>query len=125
MADTQIAFGKISEKIDVQSEAVGEISKSLILQSEKANAVLSNTNQITSKISEVNELIKSQTDYTQEIKNGIDDIVNLAAVVNGAMKESEVVVREFSDSFKIVKEKAEQNRTSVLNITNELDKFDI
>ena len=123
MADTQIAFGKISEKIDVQSEAVGEISKSLILQSEKANAVLSNTNQITSKISEVNELIKSQTDYTQEIKNGIDDIVNLASVVNDAMKESEVVVKEFSDSFKIVKEKAEQNRTSVLNITNELDKF--
>lgn len=125
MTDTQIAFGKISEKIDVQSEAVGEISKSLILQSEKANAVLSNTNQITYKISEVNELIKSQTDYTQEIKNGIDDIVNLAIVVNDAMKESEVVVREFSDSFKIVKEKAEQNRTSVLNITNELDKFNI
>ena len=125
MADTQIAFSKISEKIDVQSQAVGEISKSLILQSEKANAVLSNTNQITSKISEVNELIKSQTGYTQEIKNGIEDIVNLASVVNDAMNESEVVVREFSDSFKIVKEKAEQNRTSVLNITNELDKFDI
>ncbi len=123
MSDTQSAFGKISEKIDAQSDAVGEISKSIILQSEKANTVLSNTNQITNKISEVNELIKSQTGYTQEIKNGIDDIVNLASVVNGAMKESEVVIKEFSDSFKTVKEKAEQNRTSVSNITNELDKF--
>lgn len=123
MSDTQTAFGKISEKIDAQSDAVGEISKSIILQSEKANTVLSNTNQITNKISEVNELIKSQTGYTQEIKNGIDDIVNLASVVNGAMKESEVVIKEFSDSFKTVKEKAEQNRASVSNITNELDKF--
>ncbi len=123
IVDTQTAFGKISEKIDTQSDAVSEISKSIIQQSQKANAVLANTNQITAKISEVNELIKSQTGYTQEIKNGIDDIVDLASVINGAMKESEVVVKEFSNSFKTVKEKAEQNRTSVLNITNELDKF--
>ena len=123
MTDTQNAFGKISEKIDVQSEAVGEISKSIILQSDKANTVLSNTNEITNKISEVNELIKAQTGYTQEIKNGIEDIVNLAAVVNGAMNESDIVVREFQDSFMTVKEKAEQNQTSVVNITRELDKF--
>lgn len=123
IVDTQTAFGKISEKIDTQSDAVGEISKSIMQQSQKANAVLANTNQITAKISEVNELIKSQTGYTQEIKNGIDDIVDLASVINGAMKESEVVIKEFSNSFKTVKEKAEQNRTSVLNITNELDKF--
>ena len=125
MTDTQKAFGKISEKIDVQSDAVGEISKSILLQSQKANTVLSNTTQITNKISEVNELIKSQSGYTKEIKNGIDDIVNLAAVVNGAMRESEVVVKDFSNSFSTVKEKAEQNRASVTNITEELDKFKI
>ena len=125
MLDTQSAFGKISEKINVQSDAVGEISNSILLQSDKASAVLENTNNITAKISEVNDLIKSQTGYTQEIKNGIDDIVNLAAVVNGSMQESEIVVKEFSDSFKTVKEKAEQNKSSVRNITHELDKFTI
>ena len=125
MTDTQNAFGKISEKIDVQSQAVGEISKSIILQSDKANTVLSNTSQITNKISEVNELIKSQTDYTQEIKNGIEDIVNLSAVVNGAMKESDIVIKDFQKSFMTVKDKAEQNKESVLRITNELDKFEI
>ena len=125
MKDTQRAFGKISEKIDVQSQTVGEISKSIVLQSDKANTVLSNTNQITNKISEVNELIKSQTSYTQEIKNSVDDIVNLATVLNSAMKESENVIRDFQNSFIIVKEKAEQNRVSVSNITAELDKFEI
>ena len=125
MKDTQKAFGKISEKITVQSQTVGEISKSIVLQSDKANTVLSNTSQITNKISEVNELIKSQTDYTQEIKNSVDDIVNLAGVVNGAMQESENVIRDFQKSFMIVKEKAEQNRVSVTNITAELDKFEI
>ena len=64
-----------------------------------------------------------KTGYTQEIKNGIEDIVDLAAVVNSSMKESEVVVKEFSNSFSTVREKAEQNRASVLRITNELDKF--
>lgn len=123
MYDTKSAFVKISEKIDVQSDAVGEISKSVMLQTDKANTVLSNTNQITNKISEVNELIKSQTGYTKEIKNGVDDIVNLAAVVNGAMQESEIVIKDFSNSFMTVKEKAEQNKTSVLNTTRELGKF--
>ncbi len=125
MKDTQNAFGKISEKIDVQSQAVSEISNSIILQSDKANTVLSNTSEITNKISDVNELIKSQTDYTKEIKTGIEDIVNLASVVNGAMKESDVVIKDFQKSFMTVKEKADQNRQSVMRITNELDKFEI
>ena len=123
MTDTQNAFGKISEKINVQSEAVGEISKSIVLQSDKANNVLANTSEITTKISEVNELIKAQTQYTQEINNGIEDIVNLAAVVNSAMTESNIVVKDFQKSFMTVKEKAEENKESVQRITNELDKF--
>ncbi len=123
MTDTQNAFSKISEKIHVQSEAVGEISKSIVLQSDKANNILSNTSEITTKISEVNELIKSQTRYTQEINSSIEDIVNLATVVNGAMKESDIVIKDFQRSFMTVKEKAEQNRESVQRITNELDKF--
>ncbi len=123
MTDTQNAFGKISEKINVQSEAVGEISKSILLQSDKANNVLANTSEITTKISEVNELIKAQTQYTQEINNGIEDIVNLAAVVNSAMTESNIVVKDFQKSFMTVKEKAEENKESVQRITTELDKF--
>ena len=125
MIDTQNAFKKISETIDIQSNAVQEISKSILLQTEKANTVLTTTNQITNQITDVNELIKSQTEYTTEIKNGVEDIVNLASLVNSAVKESGAVVRDFSDSFKTVKEKAEQNRTSVLNITSELGRFKI
>ena len=123
MTDTQNAFGRISEKINVQSEAVSEISKSILLQSDKANNVLSNTSQITNKISEVNGLINSQTTHTQEIKIGIDNIVNLASVLNGAMHESDIVVKDFQKSFITVKDKAEQNKASVQNITRELDKF--
>jgi len=125
MVDTQKAFGKIREKINVQSAAVNEISESIIRQSGKAGNVISNTKMITEKISEVSSLINSQTQYTLDIKNGIENIVNLAENINSAMKESESVVKEFSDSFKTVKEKAEQNRTSVLHITGELNKFKI
>ena len=125
MTDTQNAFRKISEKIDVQSNAVDEISKSIILQTDKANNVLANTSQITNKISEVNELIKIQANYTQEINNGIEDIVNLATVLNGTMKESDIVIKEFQKSFMTVKDKAEQNKDSVMRITNELNKFEI
>ncbi|MCR4940375.1 MAG: hypothetical protein K5930_09770 [Treponemataceae bacterium] len=125
MIDTQTAFGKIGEKIDIQFKAVDEISKSIINQSEKANKVLSNTKNTTQNISEVNNLIKSQTEYTKGIKKGIEDIVNLAEIVNKAMQESEVVIKDFSNSFMTVKEKADQNKTSVRNITNELDRFKI
>jgi len=125
MEDTQTAFGKISEKINVQSSAVDEISKSILNQSEKANTVLSTTNEISEKIHTVNNLIRSQREYTAEVTNGIENIVNLAGEINGAMSESELVVKEFSNSFKTVKEKADQNRTSVSNITSELERFKI
>ena len=49
----------------------------------------------------------------------------IAYVVNGAMKESDVVIKDFQKSFMTVKDKADQNRQSVLRITNELDKFEI
>ena len=61
----------------------------------------------------------------KEGENSVEDIVNLATVVNGAMRESDIVIKDFQKSFLIVKEKAEQNRVSVSNITAELDKFEI
>lgn len=123
MNDTQNAFNKIRDKIDIQSVTVEEISKSIMDQSMKANTVLSNTSEITLQFNAVNDLIKNQANYTEEIKTGINDIVELSGIVNASMQQSEAVIRDFSDSFQTVKEKAEQNKTSVVNMTDELGKF--
>lgn len=123
MTDTASAFNKIREEIEVQSATVTQISESIIDQAGKANIVLSNTSLITDQFNNVNELIKSQANYSQEIKAGIDTIVELSEVVNASMHQSEEVIKDFSDSFQTVKEKAEQNKASVVNITDELDKF--
>ena len=89
----------------------------------KANTVLSNTSEITLQFNAVNDLIKNQANYTEEIKTDINDIVELSGIVNASMQQSEAVIRDFSDSFQTVKEKAEQNKTSVVNMTDELGKF--
>ena len=123
MNDTQNAFNKIRNKIDIQSVTVEEISKSIMDQSMKANTVLSNTSEITLQFNAVNDLIKNQANYTEEIKTDINDIVELSGIVNASMQQSEAVIRDFSDSFQTVKEKAEQNKTSVVNMTDELGKF--
>ena len=53
----------------------------------------------------------------------LSEVVSLAGQVNESVVQSENVVKNFSDSFTTVREKAEANKQSVLAITKELDKF--
>ncbi len=125
MTDTKTMFNKIREGISDQSGVVNEILNTMEVQSSSANNVLATTNRISSQISEVNQLIKNQANYTEEIKAGIDDIVELSGSVDTAMNESESVINDFAKSIEIVKQKAQENQTSVMTITGELNKFKI
>jgi len=125
MESTGRVFQTIRNQIDEQSNAVDEVSKTISEQIEEANIILSTTREISKQINEVNNLIKNQANYASEIKNGIENIVNLSVIVNDSMQESENVIKDFSASFQTVKAKAQQNKTSVINITDELKKFTI
>ena len=125
MKETKEMFSKIKVEINEQNNVVDTISQSMSEQSYSAQGILSNTSSISSKIIEVNNLIKHQANYTEEIKAGIDDVSNLSLSVNQAMNESEVILKEFYQSIETVKEKAMKNHDSVLNITEQLNKFSI
>ncbi|MCQ2589234.1 MAG: methyl-accepting chemotaxis protein [Treponema sp.] len=125
MMDTSKAFENIHSGIKQQSNIVDILSYKMEEQTHGANIILNNTTTITQQINEVNTLIKNQAQYTSEIKDGIDDVVNLSIQVNNSIHESQDVINDFSNSIQSVKEKAEQNQNSVLNITDELKKFSI
>ncbi len=125
MNDTRKVFGSIQNGIKEQTQLVDEISGTVNEQSQQASFVLESTNNTVKQVSDVKDLVKNQANYTEEIKNSIDDIVDLSQKVAQSMHESEQVVREFSDTIQTVKEKADQNRRSVSNITKELDKFNM
>ena len=123
MKDTSKAFEQIKDGITEQSLVVDNISTTMAEQSSGATEVLTTTNQISQQIKEVNELIQNQASYTQEIKRGIGDVVDLSLQVNNAMRESQNVIRDFSGSIQTVREKAAENQNSVITITDELQKF--
>jgi len=125
MNDTRHVFDSILNGIEEQTKLVEEISKTVNQQSNQASIVLEKTKEAVEKSSDANKLIKNQANYTKEIKNGIDTIVDLSMKVAQSMKESERVVKDFSNSFSTVKEKAELNRASVSTITDELNKFNM
>ncbi len=125
MNDTRHVFDSILRGIEEQTKLVEEISSTVSQQSSQASIVLQKTKEAVEKASDANNLIKNQANYTKEIKNGIDTIVDLSTKVAQSMKKSEQVVKDFSNSFSTVKEKAELNRTSVSNITDELNKFNM
>lgn len=125
MNDTTKAFEHIHSGIKEQSHIVDILSYKMEEQSHGANIILNNTTNITQQINEVNSLIKNQANYTEQIRDGLNDVVNLSIQVNNSMQESQVVINDFSGSIQSVKEKAEQNQNSVLNITDELNKFSI
>lgn len=120
---TSQAFGKIRNAIEEQTSVVDNISNTVSQQYSDANAVLDNTTSIVKQISDVNTLIHNQANYTNEIKNNIDTIAGIATNVNTSMNDSQAVIKNFSDTFSTVKEKAEENKHTVLAITKELDKF--
>lgn len=120
---TSQAFARIQNDIGEQTKVVTEISQTVTQQSNDASAILSNTNVIVKQIEEVNSLAKDQASYTEHINENITEILSLAKQVNESVVQSENVVKDFTTSFSTVKEKAEANKKSVINITNELDKF--
>jgi len=125
MGDTSAIFENIRGGIDEQTELVNNISVTVASQSVAAVEVLGITETITQQITEANTLIKNQANYTEEIKNGIDDVVMLAAKVNDSMQESQNVITDFADSIATVQNKALQNKQSVISMTDELNKFEL
>lgn len=125
MNDTSTMFGRINSGISSQSKLVEDISVTVAAQSLAANNVLNSTSDIFKEFKDVNTLIQNQANYADVIKNNISDVVTLSEKVNTSMKESESVVREFASSIETVKEKAEQNKQSVISVTDELNKFEI
>jgi len=125
MGDTSAIFEDIRTGIDDQTNLVNEISITLASQSITAVEVLGVTETVTQQISKVNELIKNQANYTEEIKNSVDDVVNLSSKVNSSMQDSETIIKDFANSFKTVQDKALQNKQSVISITDELNKFEL
>ena len=120
---TSNAFKKIQKEIEEQSQVVNEISKTMTQQSSDADSILSSTNLVVKQIEDVSGLAKNQAAYTEEIMNDLSEVVTLTGQVNESIVKSENVVKNFSDSFTTVREKAEANKQSVLAITKELDKF--
>ncbi len=120
---TSNAFSRIQKDIEEQSQVVAEISKTVGEQSKDANGILNSTNIIVKQIEDVSGLAKNQANYTSEIMNDLNEVVNLAGQVNDSVVQSESVVKNFSESFSTVRQKAEANKQSVLAITKELNKF--
>jgi len=120
---TSNAFSRIQKDIEEQSQVVAEISKTVGEQSKDANGILNSTNIIVKQIEDVSGLAKNQANYTSEIMNDLNEVVNLAGQVNDSVVQSESVVKNFSESFSTVRQKAEANKQSVLAITKELNRF--
>ena len=92
-------------------------------QSGGVGEVLSTTSRISQTIQSVNTLIKNQATYTEQIKNGINNVVGLSSKIDVSMNDSLGILKNFSQSVEIINGKAQQNQKSVQTISEELDKF--
>ena len=125
MQDTKAMFYQIQQEIATQTTVVENISKTMDVQSSGADEILSTTNTISQNIQSVNDLIKNQATYTEEIKNGINDVVELSENIDASMNTSVEILKDFSKSMSVVNEKALLNQHSVQTITDELGKFEL
>ena len=123
MRDTKSMFYKIQQEIGTQTNVVENIAKTMEIQSVGAEEILSTTNKISSNIQSVNELIKSQATYTEEITSGIKEVVSLSEKIDTSMNVSVGILKDFSQSIDIINEKAVNNQNSVQTINDELEKF--
>ncbi len=125
MQDTKAMFYKIQEEIVTQTNVVENIAQTMDIQSTGAEEILSTTNKISQNIQSVNEIIKNQANYTEQITEGIKDVVELSGKIDGSMNLSLGILKDFSQSIGIVNEKAQANQKSVQTINDELGKFEL
>ena len=125
MQDTKAMFYKIQEEIVTQTNVVENIAQTMGIQSTGAEEILSTTNKISQNIQSVNEIIKNQANYTEQITEGIKDVVELSGKIDGSMNLSLGILKDFSQSIGIVNEKAQANQKSVQTINDELGKFEL
>ena len=125
MQDTKAMFYKIQEEIVTQTNVVENIAQTMEIQSTGTDEILSTTNRISQNIQSVNDLIKNQANYTEEITEGIKDVVELSGKIDGSMNLSLGILKDFSQSIGIVNEKAQANQKSVQTINDELGKFEL
>ena len=125
MQDTKAMFYKIQEEIVTQTNVVENIAQTMDIQSTGAEEILSTTNKISQNIQSVNEIIRNQANYTEQITEGIKDVVELSGKIDGSMNVSLGILKDFSQSIQIVNEKAQANQKSVQTINDELGKFEL
>ena len=125
MQDTKTMFYRIQQEIATQTNIVENIAETMDIQSTGTEEILSTTNKISQNIQSVNEIIKNQANYTGEITEGIKNIVDLSGKLNGSMKLSLGILKDFSQSIDIINEKAQANQKSVQTINDELGKFEL
>ncbi len=125
MKDTKSMFDKIHQEISQQSEIVNTISSTMSTQSQQTEDMLVSMNTISSQIKDVNSLIINQAQYTDQIKNSINEVFDYSVQIDGAMKESSVILNNFSESINQINDKAQNNQRSVQTITEALGKFEL
>ena len=67
---------------------------------------------------------KNQAKYTDDITNGIKDVVNLSGQIDSSMNASLDILKDFSSSIEVINQKAVNNQTSVQTINDELGKYE-
>lgn len=123
MASTMEIFGKIEEEIDQQKNVVSTISESMDMQSESVKQTKNATDEISRQIDSVTTLVQKQAEYSKVMMENVNKVFDFSRKISESMSESEAVIRNFSETVEIVKDKAERNKDSVKNITKEIDKF--
>ena len=68
---------------------------------------------------------KNQAKYTDDITNGIKDVVNLSGQIDSSMNASLDILKDFSSSIEVINQKAVNNQTSVQTINDELGKLEM
>ena len=120
---TSDAFLQINNGINNQLQLVETIANATEEQGIGASETLQATNEISGQIIEINTLMKQQTEYSNEIESNIEEVVSLSMQVNNSLKESDIVINEFSQTVEANRTSAIENKQSIDKVNAELNSF--
>lgn len=123
MNATSVVFTNINTGVKEQTQIVETINNAMAEQSIGASETLKVTNEIASQVSEINSLVKHQTEYNLKIKDDINNVVNLSQTLNKSVKESGNVVTEFENTMGGISQAVQDNKNSVDVVTYKLAGF--
>ncbi|MBO5608596.1 MAG: hypothetical protein J5930_12030 [Treponema sp.] len=123
ITEAGVAFRQIAECVEENQKLVDTISQSMNEQKNDAEETMSVTNSVTDALEKTNLLVHEQTEYVNNIKTAMDEVVSSSKQVSAVITDGKEATTNLLGAMEQVVQNVSSNKASVSRMNQEINSF--